>query len=315
MPPKKELPKRGSLINKNTSLEVLEDKLDEIVLKLTSSDKIILSLCQEIYDLKAAVEMLKKCNEEVVKCNEDLKNEVKTLQEKLSESDILTEMSSINESSIQFETTLSEKLNDMAAMIDTNYTNLKSAISPDNNLDIRQTQQFKSNYGVSDEDDFHRLSRFNNVLIKNLPRSMDAELEKAIIKIGETLGLNITPADVSFAKRLPSAAASNSTGPPPVLVCFARRSCRDEFFFNYLKSLKTAPLQLKNLDETLPESRIYICEHLSKVQSTYQAAVVKLKKSNKIWTYFTRAGSVFLIRNRGDQPKMVEDIAVLDDLK
>lgn len=313
MPPKRELPKRGSLVNKNTSLEILEDKLDKIVLNQTSTDKIILSLCQEIYDLRASVEMLKKSSEDFGQLNEDLKNEVKSLQQKLSESELLAEINLIKEASHQFETNVSEKFNNLTTTIDTNYTNLKSAISPNISLDIRPKQQFNNSYGVNDEEDFYRLSRFNNVLIKNLPRNLDSDLDATIVKIGEKMGLNISPSDLSFAKRLPS--ASNSTGPPPVLVCFARRSCRDEFFFNYLKLLKSAPLKLKDMDDTLPESRIYICEHLCKVQSSYQAAAAKLKKNKKIWTYFTRTGLVFIVMNRGDQPKLVDDIAVLDDLK
>lgn len=313
MPPKKEVPKRlggGSLLNKNTSLEVLEEKLDQITLNQTSTDKLILSLCQEIYDLKASVAVLQKCNEDVIQCNEELKNEVKSLQQKFSESELLAEMNLIKQSSQNFETVVTDKFNDLTTTIDNNYSNLKSAITPNRDQVVRQ---FNNNYGVNEEDDFYRLGRFNNLLIKNLPRNLDAELDKAIIKISEKMGLSILLSDLSFAKRLPS--TNNSNSPPPVLVCFVRRSCRDEFFFNYLKLLKTAPLQLKDLDENFPESRIYIGEHLSKVQSSYQAAAAKLKKSSKLWTYFTRSGCVYIVNNRGDQPVLVDDISLLDAIK
>lgn len=113
--------------------------------------------------------------------------------------------------------------------------------------------------------DMARLNRLNNLIINGIPNSFDFDsTADAIIEFCSVVGVKIFNYDISYWRRI----SSHNKNQSPVVVSFVRRFTKEHILHNYFQFIKKNPLSLSCLDNTLPNSRVFFDEHLTKENST-----------------------------------------------
>ena len=118
----------------------------------------------------------------------------------------------------------------------------------------------------------------------------------------ETLGIDITPSDISVAHRLPKPKAStHSSGPRPMMVRFTNRKSR------------AAVLAAKKKLRHDRNNKIYINEHLTKHSSEIYAEARKMLKNHRIAGAWTRNCNVYVkaLESKGSKISMIDSVDAL----
>ena len=182
----------------------------------------------------------------------------------------------------------------------------------------------------SEINNIQQYSRRDCVEISGIPEEPDENTNALTIKIGALLGLQIDEKDISISHRLPhkvqnetyssrlrpregaSVTLNSSNRFPKIIVKFARRSVKDQFYQGrkYLKDKST-----KDLGFSLSlDGHIFISESLTSKNKELFKDCLKFKKDNSFRYIWTQSGRIYLKKNK-DHPTHVisskEDLDVL----
>lgn len=137
----------------------------------------------------------------------------------------------------------------------------------------------------------------------------EEETKDIVVKVAGLMGVEIDEQDISVSHRLPKPKHSDS--PPTIIAKFVRRDVRDQFYKNR-KNLKDK--STKDIDHTLPESKIFVTESLTKRNRELFNKAMAVKRSLDYRFIWTTYGKVFLRKDRDSQSKLINSVSDLDNL-
>lgn len=131
--------------------------------------------------------------------------------------------------------------------------------------------------------------RTNDLLLSGVPYHSSEDLLDYVTKIANVLGFDNDCVPLIYAKRLARAPIAAGVT-PPIILQFAFKLARDDFYSRYLA---TRNLSLTHLGFDV-DKRIFINENLTEEARRIKALAVKLKKAGKLISVYTRNGTVFI---------------------
>lgn len=163
-------------------------------------------------------------------------------------------------------------------------------------------------------DELDNLSRLNNLVIHGLPETTDntstdgktassrstQQITTILDLCNDHLNLQVRESDISCTYRLPIQGFTNHR---PLVVGFTNRRIRDAV-------LGSRKLLRINIDK----SRIFINEHLTRINSMIFARARRLVKAHTIHSAWTAGGRVFLKKNPDqlyEKPLRVDSITII----
>lgn len=144
-------------------------------------------------------------------------------------------------------------------------------------------------------DELEQYSRSSNIEVVGMPETPQEDLDTVLSVIGKKLGLTITPDLIDAVHRVPT---KSTTQPKPIIVRFRTRKTK-EAMINQARKTK---LQAKDLGQGLPDTPVYINEHLTpeRKQIIYLAGQKKRDLSYKyLWT---RGGNIYIKKDDNSHP-------------
>lgn len=148
--------------------------------------------------------------------------------------------------------------------------------------------------------------RMNNVEIKGVPSKKNENLVQIVCKLGEAIGLTISPTEINFVSR-----ARASTNIKPIIVGFVGRY-KKENFVAAARSLKNLTAGI--LGFTGDDSRVFINDHLTPANKQLLSKTKLLAKeknhkftwvqSCKILTRKNETSPIIMIQNEDDLAKI-----------
>lgn len=132
------------------------------------------------------------------------------------------------------------------------------------------------------------LENRNELIISGIPFQTGEDLNSTLNAISRHLEVKDTSALVAKTRRITSASNSDRTG--LILVEFALKSSRDEFYSAYLRK---RDLKLKHLGLD-SDRRVYINESLTTEQRKLKSTALHLKKAGKLVSVYTKQGIVYV---------------------
>lgn len=157
------------------------------------------------------------------------------------------------------------------------------------------------------KDNAGKILRSNDLILTGVPYRPTEKTDEILREIATTLGYNDSDVPPVFTKRLariPIAAGST----PPILLQFAFRASKDEFFHRYFASKNLSLLHL-GFDT---DKRIFINENLTESTRNIKGAALKLKRNGHLQNVFTKDGTVY-VKPLEDVP--AQPVFSLDQLK
>lgn len=142
-----------------------------------------------------------------------------------------------------------------------------------------------------------RLSKSNDLILTGVPYSPAENTRSLFIKLAAVLEYGDTNIPLVFTKRLARAPVTNGST-PPMLLQFAFRAVRDEFFLRYLSRKN---LSLSHLGFNV-ERRIFLNENLTESARNIKGIALQLKRAGRIQNVISKAGVIYV------KPK--DDVAV-----
>jgi len=126
--------------------------------------------------------------------------------------------------------------------------------------------------------------------------------ERAIIELcNKDLNLDVKSSDIEIAFRMRgSSTGASSDGNLPVLVRFVSRKVRNTVF------------DQRRLLVARKDTKIFICENLSKAASGLFYEARKMQKDKRIFGCWTASGNVFVKRTEMSKPVLVRDVTSLN---
>ena len=251
----------------------------------------------------------------------------KKLEEKLKPIDRMMSMMDNLSESVKF---LSDQFDSIGKKVDVLETKYESNLKENKCLKsevLRLCNIIKAH--DNEINNIQQYSRCDCVEISGIPEEPDENV--LTIKIGALLGLQIDEKDISISHRLPhkvqnetyssrlrpregaSSVTLNSANRfPKIIVKFARRSVKDQFYqgCKYLKDKST-----KDLGFSLSlDGHIFISESLTSKNKELFKDCLKFKKDHSFRYIWTQSGRIYLKKNK-DLPTHVisskEDLDVL----
>lgn len=131
--------------------------------------------------------------------------------------------------------------------------------------------------------------RKHDLLLSGVPYHAAEDLSGYVMRISSTLGYGNDCTPLIYPKRLAKPPiASGAT--PPIALQFAFKLAKDDFYNRYLSSRN---LSLNHLGFEV-NKRIYINENLTEEARKIKTLAVKLKKTGKLSSVYTRDGIVYV---------------------
>lgn len=152
-------------------------------------------------------------------------------------------------------------------------------------------------------EDVGKLERAVELIVSGVPYQANENLAQLFANISTVLGYQsgqLPIVDLQRLSKLPIAAGST----PPILIQFALRNVRNEFYRRYMGSRS---LTLRHLGFDA-ENRVFINENLTKLSRVIRAEALKLKKSGSVVQVYTRNGAVFVKRRGATEAEQVRSI-------
>lgn len=152
-------------------------------------------------------------------------------------------------------------------------------------------------------EDVGKLERAVELIISGVPYQSEENLAQLFNNVAAVLGYQsgqLPIVDLQRLAKLPIAAGST----PPILIQFALRNARNEFYKRYMGSRSLTQRHL-GFDA---ENRVFINENLTKLSRVIRAEALKQKKSGGIVQVYTRNGAVFVKRRGATEAEQVRSI-------
>lgn len=158
------------------------------------------------------------------------------------------------------------------------------------------------------KDSISRMPRSSELILTGVPFYKTENTSSLLRKVSSVLEYHDTDGPLVYTKRLarfPIADGAN----PPILLQFAFKAARDDFFHRYF--LKKG-LNLNQLGFDV-DKRVYLNENLTDSARNIKGVALKLKRSGKVRNVFSKDGTIFVKPNDGNAP--VQPIFHVDQLK
>lgn len=139
-------------------------------------------------------------------------------------------------------------------------------------------------------EDLEQRSRICNIEITGLPETKGEDPVLAAAKIGETLGIPNAREKILVAHRVPS-----TRSPKPLIVNLATRVDK----VNWLQKYKNTRLTCKQVSPSLPDTRLYLNEHLAPHNKKLLKETKDFAKEKNFKYVWVREGKVFLRKAEG----------------
>lgn len=191
-------------------------------------------------------------------------------------------------------TTLRENVQSFKDRCSVEINNLSDALAlTQNNVNLNHERHLKN-------------SKSNDLLLSGVPYHQPEDLLGFVKSASAALGYGERELPLIYTKRLARPPiAPGST--PPILLQFAFRAARDDFYFRYLSSHN---LSLTHLGFNV-NKRVYLNENLTDQARSIKGAALKLKKSGKLHSVYTKDGFIFVKPAEGGEAKLVNSLEQL----
>lgn len=153
-------------------------------------------------------------------------------------------------------------------------------------------------------DYLNKVIRSQNLLLRNVPITINESTNNYVIKIGKLMNLDLVPNSNFNSYRTHSnqsqttASQKNPVHPAAINIKFFSMPLKQQFYINYLKMIAGKKyLSLKDIGYENLNTRIYINEHLSKNNIKIFQEARKMKQEGKIVQVFTENGNIFIRRD------------------
>lgn len=151
-----------------------------------------------------------------------------------------------------------------------------------------------------------RIEKSHDLILAGVPYSATEKTDAFLRKVAYAIGYSDPDVPIVFTKRLariPVVAGAT----PPILVQFAFKAARDEFFFRYLSKRNLNLLQLGfNVNR-----RVFLNENLTESARRIKGTAIKLKKDGLIQNVFTKDGVIY-VKSKANLP--AQPVLSLDQL-
>lgn len=139
------------------------------------------------------------------------------------------------------------------------------------------------------QDAVNRLQKSKDLLLTGVPYNPSENMDVMMQKVAVALGYDDTDTPLVYTKRL-ARAPIVAGATPPILLQFAFRASRDDFFHRYFTKRN---LNLNHLGYNA-DRRIYINENLIESDRRIKGIALKLKHCGKIRHVFSKDGIVYV---------------------
>lgn len=167
---------------------------------------------------------------------------------------------------------------------------------------VQQFRDLKDSFTVTQRDvnenreAIRRQEKSRDLLLTGVPYTVSESTDEFLHKVALAVGYTDENVPLVFTKRLARTPIAPGTT-PPILMQFAFKASRDEFFHRYLS---TRNLNLLALGFSV-DRRIFLNENLTDSARRAKGAAIKLKKEGKISSVFTKDGVIF-VKSKPDSP-------------
>lgn len=212
-------------------------------------------------------QMFDETNSRIDSCKSDLQSEFATLRE-----DVQT-----------FKDRCTVEINNLSDAL----------VKTQNNVNLNHERHLKS-------------SKSYDLLLSGVPYQQHEDLLGFVKRASAALGYDERELPLIYSKRLarPPIVAGST---PPILLQFAFRAARDDFYFRYLSSHNLSLIHLGfNVNK-----RVYLNENLTEQARAIKSAALKLKKSGKIHSVYTKDGFIYVKAAEGGEARAVNSLEQL----
>ena len=142
-------------------------------------------------------------------------------------------------------------------------------------------------------EELEQQTRCKDVEIVGFPETKEENLKTIVKTIGTKIGLQVPPDQIEQVERVPS-----SSKPRPLLVQFKTKTLKDTF----LTSARKARVKAVNVNNTFPDTPIFVNEHLTQERKRLIYEARKKKKELQYQHLWTKAGVIYLKKTDDSQP-------------
>lgn len=213
-----------------------------------------------------------------------------------------------------FETKFQHLENKMDALVE----NLKSEFNK--RLETLENQLEVKNDIIEDLetrlDELEIRSRIANIEIRGVPETRGEDVKTIVEHIGRVIGCgDIHEGDIQVAHRVFS---KQPRGPKPIVAHLGSRHMKNKWIAAYKQckaSRQFAPLLASELNSSLPETQIYVYEHITTKRKILLAETRDFAKKADLKYVWTREGAIFVREKENDQVHKITTAKHLAEVK
>ncbi|XP_017300142.2 uncharacterized protein LOC108252575 isoform X1 [Diaphorina citri] len=142
-------------------------------------------------------------------------------------------------------------------------------------------------------------SRISNVEIRNMPETKNEDVQFLVESIGHTLGISVKEGDIQIAHRVQNRDGSNKNR--PIIAHLGSRYIRNKWLKQYKDYKRSGNLVANKINPNLPNSNIYIYEHVTIKTKLLLNEVRAYAKENGIKFVWVKDGMILIKRSESDR--------------
>ncbi|KAG8316210.1 hypothetical protein J6590_108730 [Homalodisca vitripennis] len=157
--------------------------------------------------------------------------------------------------------------------------------------------------------ELEQYSRRNNIEISGVPMTDGERMEAVVKDVGAALGLQVEPAEVAAAHRVPSFKRGREQS---IIVQFNNRARRDQWIAKYREKRQ---LTAKEINPAFPSSRVFVNDHLSPANKQFYARVKQRCRDVGYSFAWCRDAKFFVKKSPDDRLMKISTLADIEKIK
>lgn len=163
---------------------------------------------------------------------------------------------------------------------------------------------------LKNKDAINRLAKSADLILTGVPYNQSENTENIVKLLSYAIGYSESDCPPVYTKRL--ARTPIATGAtPPILLQFAFKAFRDEFFFRYLSKKN---LNMNQLGFEI-DKRVFLNENLTESARRIKSMALKLKNSGRIKNVYSKDGTIYVKLREDDAAQPVFDVGQLKEFE
>lgn len=158
------------------------------------------------------------------------------------------------------------------------------------------------------KDAINRLAKSDDLILTGVPYNSTENTNNIAKMLSTAIGYSESDCPPVFTKRLARTPITTGAS-PPILLQFAFRASRDDFFHRYLLNKN---LNLNQLGFDV-DKRVYLNENLTESARNIKGIALKLKSSGRIRNVYSKDGTIYVKPNEGDVAQPIFDVEQLTE--